>query len=296
MCINPIYLEKTGKTFSCGKCKQCHQRYTAHWVFRLQQEQRITNKSVFLTLTYDYEHIPMNKGKFTLFKKDYQDFLKRLRKQISNKIKYVVCGEYGGQNNRPHYHLILFGVDKDDFNIINQAWGKGLIHLGNVQPNSIAYVFKYSIKGDKKTRDWRQTKQFVAMSKGLGENFAFDIQYQKTQHINKHGQTITRQSKIRTPLPHFDKKLKQLILQPYYTIPSQDGGTVKMSMPRFYLKASNYDTTELTETFLDKMASKYQDVPPLQLVKILEIETIQRAEAYKKQEKDVLYSISKEKI
>ena len=142
MCKQPVTNQKTQLTFSCGKCDECHTRYIQHWVFRLQQEYRQTNQGVFLTLTYDYDNIPMYKGKFTLDKTDYQKFLKRLRKALPHKkIKYVICGEYGGKNNRPHYHLILLGVDKEEYNTINKAWGMGQIHLGSVTPASIAYTF-----------------------------------------------------------------------------------------------------------------------------------------------------------
>lgn len=323
MCLNPLYIEKKGVTFSCGKCEQCHTKYVQHWVFRLQQEQKLTHKSLFLTLTYDYQNIPMYKGKFTLDKSDYQNFLKRLRKQLPDtRIKYVCAGEYGGEKNRPHYHLLLFGVDLEDFNTINQAWGKGLIHVGSVEPASIAYTFKYSIKGDKKKRDWRQTKQFIAMSKGLGETFAFDITYEKTVHVYEkyvdstktNGKTdwikirnkdwtseteikvLTRIKKIRIPKVQFAKKLEQLLLMPYYKIPSQKGGSVKMSVPRFYLRAADYDTTQLTELYLDKMATKYQDITMSRLPKLLEKESIQRIESINTQVDKVNYSISKEKI
>lgn len=323
MCLNPLYIEKKGVTFSCGKCEQCHTKYVQHWVFRLQNEQRQTHKSLFLTLTYDYKHIPMHKGKFTLDKSDYQNFLKRLRKQIPNtRIKYVCAGEYGGEKNRPHYHLLLFGCDLEDFNTINTAWGKGLIHVGSVEPASIAYVFKYSIKGDKKKRDWRQQKQFITMSKGLGESFAFDITYEKHTHVyekyvdstktngkvdwiklrNKTWlseteiKVLTRTKKIRTPKVQFAKKLDQLLKMPYYTLSSLKGGTVKMSIPRFYLRAANYDTTELTELYMDKIATKYNDIPQQKLVKILQKEEIQRIESINTQVDKINYSISKEKI
>jgi hypothetical protein len=239
----------------------------------------------------------MYKGKFTLHKKDYQDFLKRLRKQLPDRlIKYVVCGEYGSKNNRPHYHFILFGLNIDDFNDIQKAWGKGLINVGNVQPNSIAYVFKYSIKGDKKHRDWRQTKQFIAMSKGLGETFAFNITEVKVHGIDKNGKSFTRIRKIRTPKLHFTNKLNSLVQQPFYNIPSQTGGTVKMSVPRFYIKSANYDTTELTQTYLDKMAQKYKGLSEQKRDAIVKKEAIQVQEHYKVMTELVKYSISKEKF
>ena len=48
-----------------------------------------------------------------------------------------------------------------------------------------------------------------------------------------------------------------LLKQPYYVVPSANGGTVKMSVPRFYLRAANYDSTELGELFQQRMTEKY---------------------------------------
>lgn len=296
MC-NSTIKTRDGKEFACGKCEQCHNRYVQHWTFRLQQEMYKTPRCVFLTLTYDYANIPMNKGKFTLCKKDYQDFIKRLRKKFTyRKIKYVCTGEYGTNKSRPHYHLILFDIDKLDFNDIQSIWGKGTIHVGSVEPASIAYMFKYSTKKSQKQPDWRQIPQFVSMSKGLGEDFAFYITYQSNTYVNKNGVQIVRKYKVRTPKPHFKSKLDTLVQMPYYQLPSTKGGIVKMSVPRFYLDAANYDKTELTEIFKDKMQEKYDCYPePLKNVVILR-ETIQRKEAPYVWEKRVKHAISKENI
>lgn len=340
MCTQPL-TTREGKIFSCGRCKKCHDRYVQHWTFRLQQEQRVTGKSIFLTLTYDYSNVPMYYGKMTLYKKDYQDYLKRVRKELDKqdiKIKYVCCGEYGSNRGRPHYHLLIFGINSDYFNLLQSEWGKGEINIGNVEPASIAYVFKYAVKGSQKTLDWRQQKQFVSMSKGLGESFAFDIQIQKTTHTyikntnqdyttldkklkkiegtnnlklmyvknkkyniadsncNYQSETkiLTRTKKIRLIKPHFKIKLQQLTMQPYYNLPSTKGGTVRMSLPRFYLKAANYDTTELTELYLDEMQNKYASYPPALLEIVLKQAERQQTESINSQVNAIAYSVTKE--
>lgn len=324
MCNSTIQLPD-GRRYSCGKCEQCHNRYIQHWTFRLKQEMRQTNKALFLTLTYDYNNVPMYKGKYTLDKQgatsvnklknfkppkvrkdgkppifscDYQKFIKRLRKALPERtIKYVCAGEYGTEKGRPHYHLLLFGIDVDDFNVVNQSWGLGQINIGNVTESSIAYVFKYSVKGSQKTLDWRQKKQFVAMSKGLGEDFAFDISYQKNYYINSEGRAFSRKKKIRSPKEHFKNKLDTLLKMPYYKTSRDDGnGTVMMSIPRFYLDAAQYDKTELTEMYMDKINDKYIDIPqPLRDV-LIERERNQRKEQPDIWARKVAYTLSKEKI
>ena len=109
---------------ACGKCPACRVRRSSDWTLRLSHEYSLhEHKGIFLTLTYDDKHIPTFQS---VIKKDLQDFIKRLRKKIyPRKIKYFACGEYGSKNNRPHYHLILFGVDnqsKSDRRACMESW------------------------------------------------------------------------------------------------------------------------------------------------------------------------------
>jgi len=296
MCHNP-QTNRSGFIYSCGKCSDCHNKYIQHWVFRLQRQQYETPDCIFLTLTYDYEHIPFHKGKFTLHKKDYQDFLKRLRKALPyRKIKYVLCGEYGTDKGRPHYHLIIYDLTQRDVNTIQDAWGKGSIHIGTVTPASIAYTFKYAVKGDIKERDWRQQRPFIAMSKGLGENFAFTIAYNRTEGTDKNGKKFVRYSKERIPKLHFQQKLDSLLQMPYYTLPSSKGGMIKMSIPKFYLRAANYDTAQLGELYKDVIDKKYASIPDAKKERIFQIQIIQRKYAVNQQTKDREYTLSKEKL
>ena len=68
-------------------------------------EAQMHEENCFLTLTYDEKNLPEN---LSLRHRDIQLFLKRLRKKVGE-IRYYMCGEYGGINGRPHYHMCLFG-------------------------------------------------------------------------------------------------------------------------------------------------------------------------------------------
>lgn len=260
MCISP-QTNQQGNTYACGRCDRCHKKYIQHWIFRLQRELHHWQYVLFITLTYDYEHLPFCRGKQTLDKTHLQLFMKILRKKLKRTLKYVVCGEYGSIYDRPHYHMLLFNVTDDDFNDIQKAWHYGGIHIGAIEPASIAYTFKYAVKEDLKIRDSRQQKPFVHMSKGLGETFAFDISYKKFTGVDKNGKKFVRYSKIRISKPHFQAKLDTLLDMPFYVLPSAKGGTVKMSVPRFFLRAANYDSSELGEIFAQKVAQKYHHLP-----------------------------------
>lgn len=189
-CLLPISIrdKKNGGTLAapCGKCPQCRLRRVQSWVFRLQQEEKIHNSSLFITLTYAPEHIPLtSKGFMDLRKTDFQKFVKRLRKNTGCKtIKYYAVGEYGGKSWRPHYHAIIYDVDYDD---INLAWGLGQIHIGSVSNDSIAYTAKYMYKPKRIPQHANddRTPEFSLMSKNMGKNYltpAIREYYETTQN------------------------------------------------------------------------------------------------------------------
>jgi hypothetical protein len=172
----------------CGRCPPCKLRRVNSWAYRLYQQQKISDYSHFITLTYNTNTVPISHNGFmTLVKKDIQNFFKRLRKNTQNtNIKYYACGEYGTKNNRPHYHAIVFNVQNEqDF---ADAWTLegnmiGSIHIGKVESDSIAYTLKYIDKSTyikKHSRDDR-ISEFSLMSKNIGVNYLTDeiIQYHK---------------------------------------------------------------------------------------------------------------------
>jgi hypothetical protein len=128
---------------------------------RILHEHQLKDNSSFITLTYKDEHLPQTG---TLIKKDFQDFMKRLREPNlelewkPNKIRYYHCGEYGENFGRPHYHAILFNCQFHDkialpkkprkeqlytSKILEQIWGKGYVSIGKVTFESAAYVAAY---------------------------------------------------------------------------------------------------------------------------------------------------------
>ena len=146
--------EKLNMTpFPCGWCLPCRINKARTWQHRIMLEAKSHNKNAFVTLTYSDENVPMNDhGEQILLKYELQNFLKRLRKYYkSESIRYFAVGEYGDQTSRPHYHLCLFGLGKEDEEIIKKAWterGKeiGFVEVGDVEPESARYIAGYTIK------------------------------------------------------------------------------------------------------------------------------------------------------
>lgn len=93
----------------CGRCVGCRLERSRQWAIRCVHEASLHEENSFLTLTYSPENLPSNGS---LVKHDLTLFFKRLRKAYSDKkLRYFACGEYGEQFDRPHYHVILFGLD-----------------------------------------------------------------------------------------------------------------------------------------------------------------------------------------
>lgn len=140
-------------------------------------EKSMHEYSSFLTLTYDDKHVPSNGS---LNERDVQLFLMRLRKYLQDtdiKIRYFYCGEYGEQNLRPHYHMLLFGFEFPDRKRVKQnkqgddlytskkldeLWGKGYCWIGNVTRKSAEYVSRYILKkvgGDQALEHYQRIDQ-----------------------------------------------------------------------------------------------------------------------------------------
>lgn len=178
-CISPFDIkdEKTARYLPvpCGKCLPCINRRINGWAFRLQQEERISESSNFLTLTYGTEHVPFSEsGYLSTDRRDLSLFFKRLRKRHEKrqgkKIKYYAVSEYGDETHRPHYHIILFNAHMVD---VEKSWRLGNIHNGNVEEGSIKYVTGYFAKQTKVPMfegDDRE-KEFSCCSNGLGESY-----------------------------------------------------------------------------------------------------------------------------
>lgn len=148
----------------CGRCIGCRLEYSRQWAIRCMHEAQMHPNNVFITLTYSDENLPENEN---LSKRDFQLFMKRLRKKFGKGIRYFACGEYGTKKNRPHYHAIIFGLDFNDKELwtirnenrlyisktLDKLWTNpeskeqyGWATIGEVTFESAAYVARYCMK------------------------------------------------------------------------------------------------------------------------------------------------------
>lgn len=178
--------------FPCGKCYDCKGRRVSGWSFRLMKEAERSSSALFVTLTYDTSFVPITeRGFMSLKKKDFQDFIKRLRSKMyerknKEKIKYYACGEYGGKTKRPHYHAILFNAMES---LIDSSWSLGSIHIGKLSAASASYTLKYISKPSRipEHKNDDRVKEFSLMSKGLGSNYVTPemVEWHKNDLVNR---------------------------------------------------------------------------------------------------------------
>jgi hypothetical protein len=130
---------------------------------RITHEAKLHQENCFITLTFSPEHLPKD-GSIN-YKRDFQPFMKALRQYFWRKekrtgIRFYMCGEYGEQLNRPHYHACIFNLDFPDkklwkiennnriytSKILEEIWGKGFVTIGALTTESAAYVARYVMK------------------------------------------------------------------------------------------------------------------------------------------------------
>lgn len=145
-------------SLACGQCIGCRLERSREWAVRIMHEAKMHSASCFITLTYSDKFLPPSRS---LKIKDYQDFMKRLRKRYGSGLKLYYCGEYGDLNHRPHYHACIFGMDFDDKRFyrendrgdvqftskkLDEIWGMGDCVVGALTFDSAAYVARYCCK------------------------------------------------------------------------------------------------------------------------------------------------------
>ena len=209
LCESPVRITKNlnpsefpdGLLVPCGKCLLCKIHKRKEWSLRMLHELSYYDDSIFITLTYNDDHLPENNS---LVKNDLVKFFKRLRRDLSRSekprsIKYFACGEYGSEEftERPHYHAIIFGLSLSvyDKQLISSNWSYGFVSFGIAEADSIRYVAQYIDKkyyGDMEVEKYTNTGRipvFKLSSLGMGKRYCEEHREQLTQlkHITLNG-------------------------------------------------------------------------------------------------------------
>lgn len=215
---------------SCGQCIGCRLERSRQWAIRCLHESQMHEFSSFITLTYSDEFLPEN---HSLVYRDYQLFMKRLRKRFGA-VRFFMCGEYGEQYSRPHYHACLFGCFFDDrveykmldsgsklytSAILSELWPYGFSSIGDVTFESAAYVARYCVKKITGPRAdehykyvspdgevWRREAEFVHMSLKPGIGATWFAKY--SGEVFPRDEVIVRGMRMKPP-KYYDNLLEK---------------------------------------------------------------------------------------
>lgn len=177
----------------CGRCVGCRLERSRQWAVRMMHERQMHSDACFVTLTYNDNNLPKHG---TLNHEDFQKFIKRLRQWAHrNKqppIRYYMCGEYGEQKNRPHYHAAIFGLAfrHDSYPwkkgeggfmtfrspTLEKLWTLGDSNIGELTFESAGYIARYIMK--KITGDLAKT-HYTVIDPDTGEITSIQPEYCK---------------------------------------------------------------------------------------------------------------------
>nr|CAI9751494.1 replication initiation protein [Microvirus sp.]CAI9751515.1 replication initiation protein [Microvirus sp.] len=132
----------------CGKCIGCRNDNARRWSARCYNEAQYVGlkNCCFVTLTFNNKMLYSREHPWSLDKKAFSGFIKRLRSRIKDKygidgVRFFSCGEYGSLKGRPHYHMLIFG-----FNFPDKQVMKGPKYPKKLQPHTILgrTIFNYT--------------------------------------------------------------------------------------------------------------------------------------------------------
>lgn len=156
-CARPVPF-RGGALLPCYRCAACRQARGADLVTRLLVETLGHLVACLVTLTYRNDCLPEGRS---LKRADVRAFLKRLRRAVEYNgggvgLRLFVVAEYGTKSGRPHYHLIVWGLDASTVfpsgrcfpDLVNAAWGMGTVDVGKYwSAKAAGYVAGYVSKG-----------------------------------------------------------------------------------------------------------------------------------------------------
>ncbi len=177
---------------ACGQCIGCRLDKRKEWAIRCVHEAQLHEDNCFITLTYNDENLPRDGS---LVKEHFPIFIRKLRRNNPHKIRYYMCGEYGEDLKRPHYHAILFGHDFADKQLasfgtgntlwisdeLEKTWARGFCTIGEMTYDSAGYCAHYTMKkinGDQAAEHYNGlTPEYATMSRKPGIGNAWYNKY-----------------------------------------------------------------------------------------------------------------------
>lgn len=206
-----LYLDKPPDyeiTVPCGVCHSCRKKRLQNFRLRLMYEFSECKSAVFVTLSFNDLALEEYKDNYN---KAVCQFMDALRKKFGKELRHFFVMEYGKDNlyidrngnqqcgtRRPHFHGLIFNIDRIDFYLYESVWnrGNGRIRSPDIPYNGFfknprgllfveavrdpakcaSYICKYLTKEYSKDR----VTPRVITSRGLG------AQYLSAGNVNRH--------------------------------------------------------------------------------------------------------------
>ncbi len=151
-CLYPTQTNQGHVT--CGQCLNCRINRQREWTCRILLESKFYAETSFITLTYDDDTVPKlvdgnGNISLTLSKSHLEVFIHNLRdryRHMDGRFRFFAAGEYGMDENRPHYHLVIFGMGCQWEDLIRETWDKGFVSMSEIIPQRAAYIAQYTLK------------------------------------------------------------------------------------------------------------------------------------------------------
>ena len=131
----------------CGSklCKPCNNWRRMKWIYRLEQENLVTPRTWFLTLTSSSTLVQDE------WRHSWQKYMKKVRKSLTarnvdaskRQLRYFAVQELGKKNSRRHLHALIYCSDTLTRRELENHWNLGFSNCKLVQPTHIRYVAKY---------------------------------------------------------------------------------------------------------------------------------------------------------
>lgn len=156
LCIKPF--RRPGLEHGCGQCLPCRVNRRRMWTGRIILESLCHPASAFVTLTYSPQFEPAGGN---LDDSHWRQFTKEIG------VRYFGVGEYGEHSLRPHYHVIVFGVEAAEAErLASDRWPYGFVSSLPFSPETASYVAGYTLKKLKsKVSDLGLLPEFARMSR-----------------------------------------------------------------------------------------------------------------------------------
>lgn len=249
------YFDRKYILVPCGNCIGCRLDNAETWADRSLVES-FDKPSLFVTITYNDENLPVNSlGYSSIKKSDIDDFIVSLRNKFRNiSVRYTCASEYGDLELRCHAHLIIFGLDLEEINpkfyklnhtlspmytssLLSDLWkGRGFVVVEEGNYFNMAYTSRYILKKQK--------------GEAAAEYEAFDIEPPSFRCSNRPG--IGHDWAI--------NHLEELFTNGYVPISRSAKGTGKITPNRYFKKLAEKEDPRLVERWRKKMKEVNQDI------------------------------------